>query len=114
MKILMNLTRMILWSHIFNRERRIFRELSLCPLELLKPFHIKLDIYFRIYVLSRGVDSKRGLVGSSRSFSFKFALRFIENEPFGLGRFATDHSLTKAASRPLFARVRRYAPQRNH
>ena len=33
------------------------------------------------------------------------------NEPFGLGRFATDHSLTKAASRPLFVRVRRYAPQ---
>ena len=32
------------------------------------------------------------------------------NEPFGLGRFATDHSPTKAASRPLFARVRRYAP----
>ena len=25
-------------------------------------------------------------------------------EPFGLGRFATDHSLTKAASRSLFAR----------
>ena len=35
-------------------------------------------------------------------------------EPFGLGRFATDHSLTKAASGPLFARVRRYAPQRDH
>ena len=35
-------------------------------------------------------------------------------EPFGLGRFATDHSLTKAASRPLFARVRRYAPQGDH
>ena len=33
-------------------------------------------------------------------------------EPFGLGRFATDHSLTKAASRPLFVRVRRYAPQK--
>ena len=33
-------------------------------------------------------------------------------EPIGLGRFATDHSFTKAASRPLFARVRRYAPQR--
>ena len=32
-------------------------------------------------------------------------------EPFGLGRFATDHSLTKAASRSLFVRVRRYAPQ---
>ena len=32
-------------------------------------------------------------------------------EPFGLGRFATDHSLTKAASRPLFVRVRHYAPQ---
>ena len=32
-------------------------------------------------------------------------------EPFGPGRFATDHSLTKAASRPLFARVRRYARQ---
>ena len=37
-------------------------------------------------------------------------LSFLLNEPFGLGRFATDHSLTKAASRPLFARVRRYAP----
>ena len=35
-------------------------------------------------------------------------------EPFGLGRFATDHSLTKAASRSLFARVRRYAPQRDN
>ena len=34
---------------------------------------------------------------------------FIYYEPFGLGRFATDHSLTKAAPRPLFARVRRYA-----
>ena len=32
-------------------------------------------------------------------------------EPFGLGRFATDHSLTKAASRPLLVRVRRCAPQ---
>ena len=41
-------------------------------------------------------------------------LSFHPNEPFGLGRFATDHSLTKAASRPLFARVRRYAPQRDH
>ena len=39
---------------------------------------------------------------------------FHNYEPFGLGRFATDHSLTKAASRPLFARVRRYAPQRDH
>ena len=38
----------------------------------------------------------------------------ISYEPFGLGRFATDHSLTKAASRPLFARVRRYALQRDH
>ena len=38
----------------------------------------------------------------------------ILDEPFGLGRFATDHSLTKAASRPLFARVRRYAPQGDH
>ena len=27
-------------------------------------------------------------------------------ELFGLGRFAKDHSLTKAASRPLFVRVR--------
>ena len=35
-------------------------------------------------------------------------------EPFGLGRFATDHSLTKTASRLLFARVRRYAPQRDN
>ena len=35
-------------------------------------------------------------------------------EPFGLGRFATDHPLTKAASRPLFARARRFAPQRDH
>ena len=35
---------------------------------------------------------------------------FLVYEPFGLGRFATDYSLTKAASRPLSARVRRYAP----
>ena len=41
-------------------------------------------------------------------------LRLLIYEPFGLGRFATDHSLTKAASRPLFARVRRYAPQGDH
>ena len=33
------------------------------------------------------------------------------HEPFGLGRFATGHSLTKAASRLLFVRVRRLAPQ---
>ena len=39
---------------------------------------------------------------------------FLQYEPLGLVRFATDHSLTKAASRPLFARVRRYAPQRDH
>ena len=39
---------------------------------------------------------------------------FSTDEPFGLGRFATDHSLTKAASRPLFARVRRYALQRDN
>ena len=32
-------------------------------------------------------------------------------EPFGLGRFATDHSLTKVASRPLFVRVRHYTTQ---
>ena len=43
---------------------------------------------------------------------FQFA--FNSYEPFGLGRFATDHSLAKAASRPLFARVRRYAPQGDH
>ena len=35
----------------------------------------------------------------------------IYNKPFRLGGFATDHSLTKVASRPLFVRVRRYAPQ---
>ena len=35
-------------------------------------------------------------------------------ESVGLGRFAADYSLTKAASRPLFARVRSYAPQGNH
>ena len=29
-------------------------------------------------------------------------------EPFGLGRLATDHSLKKVASRPLFIRVRGY------
>ena len=40
------------------------------------------------------------------------ANRFVIYEPFG--RFATDHSLAKAASRPLFARVRRYAPQGDH
>ena len=32
-------------------------------------------------------------------------------EPIGLGRFATDHSLTKVASRPLFVCVRHYAIQ---
>ena len=35
-------------------------------------------------------------------------------QPFGLGSIATDHSITKAASRPLFARVRRYALQKDH
>ena len=35
----------------------------------------------------------------------------FKHEPFGLDRFATDHSITKAASRPLFVRVRRCAPQ---
>ena len=44
-------------------------------------------------------------------FFNKIILVLYVYEPFGLGRFATDHSLTKAASRPLFARVRRYAPQ---
>ena len=36
---------------------------------------------------------------------------FLIYEPFGLGlgRFATDHSLTKVALRPLFVRVRHYA-----
>ena len=38
--------------------------------------------------------------------------RIIHNEPFGLGRFAMDHPLTKAASRPLFVPIRRYAPQK--
>ena len=50
----------------------------------------------------------------SRQRVFRDRLNPIDvynDEPFGLGRFATDHSLTKAASRPLFARVRRYAPQ---
>ena len=42
------------------------------------------------------------------------SINSIIYEPFGLGRFATDHSLTLAASRPLFARVRRYAPQKDH
>ena len=38
----------------------------------------------------------------------------INDESFGLGRFATDHSFTKAGSRNLFARIRRYAPQGDH
>ena len=38
----------------------------------------------------------------------------INDEPFDLGRFATDHSFTKAASRTLFTRVLRYAPQGDH
>ena len=38
-------------------------------------------------------------------------LPYLIDEHFGLGRFATDHSFTKAASRPLFICVRRYAPQ---
>ena len=33
------------------------------------------------------------------------------DEPFGLGRFATDHSLTKVAKRLLFVRVTHYAIQ---
>ena len=41
-------------------------------------------------------------------------MRFNQYESFGLGRFATDHSLTKAASRPLFARVQRNTPQRDN
>ena len=36
---------------------------------------------------------------------------FCLYEPFGLGRFATDHFLTKFASRPLFVRVRHYTTQ---
>ena len=47
-------------------------------------------------------------------YMFSYTYRFIVYEPFGLGRFVTGHSLKKAASRPLFARVRRYAPQRGH
>ena len=43
--------------------------------------------------------------------AYSITLYIYIYEPFGLGRFATDHSLTKAASRHLFARVRRYAPQ---
>ena len=38
-------------------------------------------------------------------------LKFLVYEPFGLGRFTMDHSLKKAASRPLFVRVRRLAPE---
>ena len=46
------------------------------------------------------------------AFSYLFdEMNYTIYEPFGLGRFATDLSLTKAAPRPLFARVRRYAPQ---
>ena len=44
----------------------------------------------------------------------EFEQYIIIYEPFGLGHFATNHSLTKPASRPLFARVRRYAPQREN
>ena len=47
-------------------------------------------------------------------YIYIYTLTTIIYEPFGLGRFATDHSLTKAASRPLFARVRRYALQRDN
>ena len=46
---------------------------------------------------------------ASQSNFFEICFLLYTYEPFGLGRFATDHSLTKAASRPLFARVRRYA-----
>ena len=46
------------------------------------------------------IGQKLGLIGHMHIY-----------EPFGLGRFATDHSLTNAASRPLFVRVRRYAPK---
>ena len=46
--------------------------------------------------------------------AYSIALYIYIYKPFGLGRFATDHSLTKAASRPLFAREGRYAPQRDN
>ena len=46
--------------------------------------------------------------------AYSITLYIYIYEPFGLGRFATDHSLTKAASGPLFTRVRRSAPQKNN
>ena len=46
--------------------------------------------------------------------NLKKGWNFITNEPFGLGRFATDHSLPKAASQPVFARIWRIAPQRDN
>ena len=51
---------------------------------------------------------------SESAYSITLYIYIYIYEPFGLGRFATDHSLTKAASRPLFARVRRYAPQNDN
>ena len=36
---------------------------------------------------------------------------FLAYEPFGLGPFATDHSLTKVALRPLLVRVSHYTTQ---
>ena len=53
------------------------------------------------------------LVSFSES-AYSITLDIYIYEPFGVGRFATDHSLTKPASRPLFARVQRYAPQRDN
>ena len=51
---------------------------------------------------------------SESAYSITLYVYIYIYEPFGLGRFATDHSLAKTASRPLFARVRRYAPQRDN
>ena len=42
---------------------------------------------------------------------FYRGVKLIKYELFGLGRFATDHSLTKVALRPLFVLVRCCAPQ---
>ena len=51
---------------------------------------------------------------SESAYSITLDIYIFIYEPFGLGRFAMDHSLTKTASRPLFAHVRRYAPQRDN
>ena len=45
------------------------------------------------------------------SLDFNEELSSHIDEPSSLGRFATDHSLTKTASQSLFVRIRHYVPQ---